>query len=167
MSHVFCSIVFLSFWTCWTRGDHFSHFVIRHWHIDDSSGSYLVLPLALSRYLLTGQWRVTVCESDLCTWYSLKKKNSNIVIRKEWLWSATDFFVMFLLVFFFTWPCTTFNSIRERDQNCNNNNNNLILIINCCDNTMIKHMPCLVVLSAHWAMKGNSTWIRSLYLIFI
>ena len=28
-------------------------------------------------------------------------------------------------------------------------------------------MPCLVVLSAHWAMKGNSTWIRSLYLIFM
>ena len=22
---------------------------------------------------------------------------------------------------------------------------------------MIKHMPCLVVLSAYWAMKGNST----------
>ena len=32
---------------------------------------------------------------------------------------------------------------------------------------MIKHMPCLVTLSTHWAMKGNSTWIRSLYLIFI
>ena len=108
------SIVFLSFWTCWNRGDHFSHFVIRHWHIDDSSGSYLVLPLklaimlnwvhldvldivlnifcfwivirivviiqwssiclALSRYLLTEQWRVTVRDSDPCTWYSFKKK---------------------------------------------------------------------------------------------
>ena len=32
---------------------------------------------------------------------------------------------------------------------------------------MIKHMPCLVALSTHWAMKGNSTWIRSLYLTFI
>ena len=139
------SIAFLSFWTCWSRGDHFSHFVRRHWHIDDSSGSgrcYLVLSLklaialnwmhldvldivlnlfcfwivitivviiqwssiclALSRYLLTGQWRVTVCESHPCTWYSFKKrKHSNIVIRKEWLWSPTDFFVMFLLVFFF------------------------------------------------------------------
>ena len=107
------SIVFLPFWTCWNRGDHFSRFVRRHWHIDDSSGlgqCYLVLPLklaivlnwvhldvldivlnlfcfwivirivviiqwssiclALSRYLLTGQWRVTVRESDPCTWYS-------------------------------------------------------------------------------------------------
>ena len=36
-----------------------------------------------------------------------------------------------------------------------------------CDNTMIKHMPCLVALSTHWAMKGNSTWNRSLYSIFI
>ena len=36
---------------------------------------------------------------------------------------------------------------------------------NCCDSTMIKHMPCLVALSVHWAMKGNSTCIRSLYLI--
>ena len=139
------SIVFLTFWTCWSRGDHFSHFVRRHWHIDDSSGlgrCYLVLSLklaillnwmhldvldivlnlfcfwivirivviiqwssiclALSRYLLTGQWTVTVRESDPCTWYSLKKKkHSNIVIRKEWLWSPTDFFVMFLLAFSF------------------------------------------------------------------
>ena len=40
------SIVFLSFWTCWSRGDHFSHFVRSQWHIDDSSGvgrCYLVL----------------------------------------------------------------------------------------------------------------------------
>ena len=40
------SIVFLSFWTCWSRGDHFSHFVGSQWHIDDSSGvgrCYLVL----------------------------------------------------------------------------------------------------------------------------
>ena len=29
--------------------------------------------LALSRYLLTGQWRVTVRGSDPCTWYSFKK----------------------------------------------------------------------------------------------
>ena len=57
--------------------------------------------LALSRYLLTGKWRVTVCESDPCTWYSLKKNHLNIVIKVEWLRSPTDFFVMFLLVFFF------------------------------------------------------------------
>ena len=64
--------------------------------------------LALMRYLPTGQWRVTVRESDPCTWYSFKKKHSHIVIRKEWLWSPTDFFVMFLLVFFcLTWRCTT------------------------------------------------------------
>ena len=132
------SIVFLSFWTYWTRGDHFSHFVIRHWHIDDSSGSYLVLPLklaimlnwvhldvldivlnlfcfwivirivviiqwssiclALSRYLLTGQWRVTVRGSDLCTLYSLKNI-LKIVIKVEWLRSSKDNFVMFLLAF--------------------------------------------------------------------
>ena len=107
------SIVFLF---CWSRGDHFSHFVRCHWHIDDSSGSgrcYVVLSLnlaimlnwmhldvldivfnlfcflivitivviiqwssiclALMRYLPTGQWRVTVRESDPCTWYSFKK----------------------------------------------------------------------------------------------
>ena len=130
------SIVFLSFWTCWSRRDHFSHFVRRHWHIDDSSGSYLVLPLklaimlnwvhldvldivlnlfcfwivitvvviiqwssiclALSRYLLTEQWRVTVLVLDIHL-----KKHLNIVIKVEWLRSPTDFFVMFLLVFFF------------------------------------------------------------------
>ena len=136
------STVFLSFWTCWSRGDHFSHFVRRHWHIDDSSGlgrCYLVLSLklaivlnwmhldvldivlnlfcfwivirivviiqwssiclALSRYLLTGQRRVTVLGSDPCTWYSLKKNHLNIVMKVEWLRSPTDFFVMFLLAF--------------------------------------------------------------------
>ena len=54
--------------------------------------------LALSRYLLTGQWRVTVRGSDLCTWYSLKNI-LKIVIKVEWLRSSTDNFVMFLLAF--------------------------------------------------------------------
>ena len=141
LNHAQRSIVFLPFWTCWCRGDHFGHFVRRHWHIDDSSGlgqCYLVLSLklaimlnwvhldvldivlnlfcfwivirivviiqwssiclALSRYLLTGQWRVTVRGSDLCTWHSLKNI-LKIVMKVEWLRSSTDNFVMFLLAF--------------------------------------------------------------------
>ena len=107
------SIVFLSFWTCWSRGDHFSHFVRRHWHIDDSSGlgrCYLVLPLKLA-------------------------------IKLNWM--HLDVLVIVLIETFL---------FLDRNHNC-------------CDNTMIKHMPCHVALSAHWAMKGNSAWIRSLYLI--
>ena len=107
------SKVFLPFWTWGCRGDHFGHFVRRHWHIDDSSGlgrCYLLLSLKLT-----------------------------IMLN----WMHLDVLVTVLIETFL---------FLDRNHNC-------------CDNTMIKHMHCLVALSAHWAMKGNSTWMRSLYLI--
>ena len=91
------SIVFLSFWTCWSRGLGLGR-------------CYLVLSLKLA-------------------------------IKLNWM--HLDVLVIVLIETFL---------FLDRNHNC-------------CDNTMIKHMPCLVALSVHWAMKGNSTWIRSLYLI--
>ena len=91
------SIVFLSFWTCWSRGLGLGR-------------CYLVLSLKLA-------------------------------IKLNWM--HLDVLVIVLIETFL---------FLDRNHNC-------------CDNTMIKHMPCLVALSVHRAVKGNSTWIRSLYLI--